>query len=92
MPYHLIEISGNRPRGRQTIRRKALEMRNAIDGIDLALHGENDIERKRKLFKDARDDLMIQVTMTAADLRQIGNAMDECNRIIHSPDYEPANL
>jgi hypothetical protein len=64
-------------------------MWQAINDIDLALHGENDIEQKRKLFEDARDDMMIQITMTVADLRQIGAAMDECNRIANSEEYKP---
>ncbi len=71
---------------------KAMRMRNAIDAIDAALHGDNDIERVRKLFEGARDDLTIQVSMTAADLRQLGRAMDECNEIANSLDYAPANL
>jgi len=69
-----------------------MRMRNAIDAIDLALHGDNDIERMRELFEDARDNVTIQVSMTAADLRQLGHAMDECNEIANSPDYTPANL
>jgi len=64
-------------------------MWQAINDIDLALHGENDIERKRELFEESRDDLMIQITMPVADLRQLGAAMDECNRIANAPEYKP---
>ena len=75
-----------------SLREKAMEMRNAIDGIDLALHGNIDLPKQRALFSDARDDLKIKVTITVADLRQLGRAMDECNRIANSPEYTPAQL
>ena len=75
-----------------SLREKAMEMRDAIDGIDLALHGSNDLPKQRALFSDARDDLKIRVTITAANLRQLGRAMDECNRIANSPECTPAQL
>lgn len=71
---------------------KALEMRNAIDHIELALHGIDRLEEVRRLWDDADDDLKIKVEMDAATLRQICNALDECNRITNSPEYIPANL
>jgi hypothetical protein len=74
------------------LREKALEMRNAIDGIELALHGNNKITDTARLFDDAEDDLVVKVAMTAGNLRQICTALDECNRIIHSPEFIPANL
>ena len=70
-----------------SLKSKALRMRSAINDIDLALHGDNDIQRMRELFEDARDSVIIQVTMTAADLRHLGRAMDECNKIANSPEY-----
>lgn len=76
-----------------SLREKAIEMRDAIDGIELALHGDKfDIQRMVELFEGARDDLQIKIDMTVADLRHIGRALDECNRIINSPEYTPANL
>lgn len=75
-----------------TLKSKAMQMRNAIDAIDLALHGDNDLQRMRELFEDARDECVIQVSMTAADLRQLGVAMDECNRIANSNEFIRDNL
>jgi hypothetical protein len=71
---------------------KVREMRNAIDAIDLALHSDVDWEKQRTLFEDARDDLKIRIEMTVQNLRQLCDAKDECNRIINSTEFTPANL
>ena len=75
-----------------SLTQKIREMRNAIDGIDLAFHGDVDWEKQRTLFDDARDDLKIKIEMTVQDLRQLCDAKDECNRIINSPEFVPAEL
>ena len=75
-----------------SLKAKAIRMRNAIDAMDLALHGDNDLQRMRKLFEDARDEMKIDVTMTAQNIRQICHALDECNEIANSPEFIPANL
>lgn len=75
-----------------TLKSKAIQMRNAIDAIDLALHGDNDLQRMRELFVAARDECVIHISITAADLRQLGVAMDECNRIANSNEFIPSNL
>lgn len=71
---------------------KTLEMRNAIDSIELALSGIEDFAKAADLWDDSRDDLEIKVQMTVGNLRQLRNAYDELNRIINSPEYTPANL
>jgi len=68
------------------------EMRNAIDGIDLALHGIDHLDELRTLWQDGRDDLTIKVEMDLGTFRQICDALDECNRVINSPEYAPAEL
>lgn len=74
------------------LKQKALEMRDAIDGIDLALHGIDNWDRLMELWDGARDGLKVQVAIEITVLRQIYAAMGECNRIINSPEYEPAHL
>ena len=71
---------------------KAIEMRNAIDGVELAFSGMEDFARAADLWNDSRDDLKIKVQMRVGDLRQLRRAYDELNRIINSPEYLPANL
>ena len=78
--------------GPMSLREKAMEMRNAIDGIELALHGIERLDHVRRLWDDADDDLKIKVEMDAGTLRQICTALDECNRIINSPEYGPFQL
>jgi len=71
---------------------KAIEMRNAIDGVELAFSGMEDFAKAADLWDGSRDDLEIKVQMRVGDLRQLRRAYDELNRIINSPEYLPANL
>ena len=71
---------------------KAIEMRNAIDGVELAFSCMEDFAKAADLWDDSRDDLEIKVQMRVGDLRQLRRAYDELNRIINSPEYLPANL
>lgn len=75
-----------------SLKAKAMEMRNAIDAIDLALHGDVDWARLSELWSHSADDFTIKVLMTLGELRQLCIARDQCNRIINSPEYEPAHL
>lgn len=72
-----------------TLKQKALEMRTALDGIELALMGVGDWTALRTLWRDARNDLNIKVEMPVASLRQLCDALDECNRIVNEPEYSP---
>ena len=71
---------------------KALEMRNAIDRIELALSSMNGFDNIARLWDDARDDLIVEVEMSVGTVRQFRTAYDELNRIINSPEFTPANL
>jgi hypothetical protein len=71
---------------------KAREMRDAIDAIDLALHGIENREELETLWQDARDDLRIKIEMDVATFRQICAALEECNRIANDENYAPAAL
>lgn len=72
-----------------TVKQKALEMRTALDGIELALQGVGDWDALRTLWKDARDDLTVKVAMPVARMRQLCDALDECNRIVNEPEFSP---
>ena len=72
-----------------TLQEKYTEMRNAIDAIDLALHGIDHIEDWKSIWEGARDDLLIKVEMDVLTFHQICSAMDECNRIINSSEFLP---
>ena len=72
---------------------KALEMRSAIDGIELALNGfEESLGSIADRWDGARDDVKIVIPMTVGTVRQLLSAYDELNRIINSPEYAPARL
>ena len=75
-----------------SIKEKAVEMRNAIDAIDLALHGIPNWDELISLWQDARDDLQIKIEMDVGTLKQIYEALCECNRIINSEEYMPSQL
>jgi len=74
------------------LRKKALEMRNAIDSVELALSGIGGFEDVARLWDGAHDDLAVKVEMRVGLIRQFRSAYDELNRIINSPEYEPTNL
>ena len=71
---------------------KAIEMRNAIDHIELALNGIDRFESLNELWEGASADLPIKVSMTVGTMRQLRGSYDELNRIVHSPEYDPEKL
>jgi hypothetical protein len=75
-----------------SLQQKALEMRNAIDDMEIALSALGGLADVARLWCDAQDDLRIKVKMTVGNVRQIRNAYDELNRIINLPEYIPAKL
>ena len=75
-----------------SLEQKAKEMRDALDRIELALCCIEGLDRARRLWDDADDDVVVKLEMSAATLRQLGNAFDECNRIMNSPEFTPALL
>lgn len=68
-------------------RQKALNMRNAIDSIELALNGIDRFHEVEELWEGASADLPIKVAMTVGTMRQIRRAYDDLNHIINSPEY-----
>ena len=74
------------------LREKAIEMRSAIDGIELAMNGFEPLDQIEARWDQCHDDLEIKVPMRLGAVRQLRLAYDELNRIINSPEYEPANL
>jgi hypothetical protein len=71
---------------------KALEMRNAIDGVELALSGIGNFEAFAGLWENSREDIRISWLITVGNIRQLRHAYDELNRIVNSPEFTPANL
>lgn len=72
-----------------TVKQKALEMRTALDGIEIALMGVGGWDELRTLWQDARDDLTLKVQMDVRTMRQLCDALDECNRIVNEPEFSP---
>jgi hypothetical protein len=75
-----------------TLERKALEMRNALDGIELALMGVENLSALPALFETTGENVQIVLRMTVGQMRQICAALGECNRIVNSPDFIPSAL
>lgn len=71
-----------------TLREKALQMRNAIDMIEGALMGLGDFVELPRLFADASDELIIAPKMTVGGMRRVSSALAECTRIINSDEFE----
>ncbi len=70
-----------------TLEQKAKDMRNAIDGIELALMGFGNLVDLPPLFENQRLDLRLSVACTVQDMLQVCKALEECTRIINSDDY-----
>jgi hypothetical protein len=75
-----------------SLREKALEMRNVIDEIELALSSMNGFEDLAPRWDGARNDLIVKVDITVGQVRRIRDAYVKLNDIINSPEYTPANL
>lgn len=76
-----------------TLEEKAREMRNALDGIELALMGfEDSLLEVGELFATTGDGVVMQLRIKAANFRQLTTALEECSRIVNSPEFIPAAL
>lgn len=62
-----------------------LQMRNAINDVELALNGL-EIDSVVRLFETADDSVMVKVPLGA--LRQLGRCYPALNRIINDPAFE----
>lgn len=63
------------------------ELRQALFDIELALMGIERLEQTVELFENASPSTVIRLPITLKVLRQIVEALSECNRIVHSEDY-----
>lgn len=72
-----------------TLKEKARDMRNAIDAMDLALHGWPELIDLPEKWGEPRHrpDLGVKVPGTTAQVYQICDALAEINRIINSDEY-----
>jgi hypothetical protein len=66
-------------------RSQHLQMRDAINDVELALNGL-EIDYVLRLFEDASDGLRVTVPLGA--LRRLGRCYPELNRIINDPAFE----
>jgi hypothetical protein len=62
-----------------------LQMRDAINDVELALNGL-EINYLVEKWEGADSDIMIKVSL--GDLRQLANCYAELNRIINDPSFE----
>ena len=67
------------------MRSKYLQMRDAINDVELALNGL-EIDSIVRLFEAADDSVMVKVPLGA--LRQLGRCYPVLNRIINDPTFE----
>lgn len=70
-----------------TLAEKYQDLRNAIDGIELALMGAGDFVELPRIFESCRDDMEIAPRMTVGQMRQVCTALETCTRIINSDEY-----
>lgn len=76
-----------------TLEEKAREMRNALDGIEMALMGfEDDLLEIGELFAATGGHVIVRPKIKVENLRQLTTALAECNRIVNSPEFIPASL
>ena len=68
-------------------KRKAREMRHAIDMIEGAMMGLGDFVELPRVFDGSPDELVLAPKMTVAQMRRVCTALEECTRIINSDDY-----
>ena len=69
------------------LKRKAREMRHAIDMIEGAMMGLGDFVELPRIFDGSPDELQIAPKMTVGQMRRVCSSLEECTRIINSNDY-----
>lgn len=69
--------------------RKALEMRDAINDVELAMAGL-EIDSLARLWEGAHDSAMVKVPLGA--LRQLARAYPAVNRIMNEDEFNPSSL
>lgn len=69
-------------------RQKAMDMRHAIDQVELAFQGLGDFPELPRIFDGADDVLIVAPKLKLGDVRQLCKTMAECTRIINSPEYD----
>lgn len=77
-----------------SLKRKATEMRNAIAMIEGSLFGAARIDwgRLSDIFESSHDGVVLNLKVTVGEFKQLYSALQECNRIVNSEEYFPANL
>lgn len=76
-----------------TLEQKAREMRNALDGIELALMGfEDNLLELYELFATTGDHVIVRPKIKVESLRQLATALTECNRIVNTADFIPSSF
>jgi hypothetical protein len=73
-----------------TLKQKAKDMRHAIDMMEGAMMGWDelmDMPENCALDENDADDLELEVKITWKHLRRVLSAVSECNRIINSDEY-----
>lgn len=66
---------------------RAADMRNAIDMIESAMMGLGNFVEFPRIFEDVPDHLEISPKMEVGQMRRVCHALEECTRIINSPEY-----
>ena len=75
---------------KMTLKQKAKDMRHAIDMMEGAMMGWDelmDLPENCALDESDSDDLELEVKVTWKHLRRVLSAVGECNRIINSDEY-----
>jgi hypothetical protein len=67
---------------------KAMEMRHAIDQIELAVMGLGDFIELPRIFDGVPDDLSVMPKLKLGEVRRVCRALTECTRIINSPEFD----
>ena len=71
------------------LRRKAIQMRNAINDVELALSGM-EIDSVARLWEDAHDSVMVKLPLGA--IRQLANCYPALNHIMNTAEFNPSAL
>jgi len=69
--------------------RKAMQMRDAINDVELALAGL-EIDTIARRWEDAHDSVMIKVPLGA--IRQLANSYPALNYIMNTAEFNPSAL
>lgn len=75
---------------RKTLEARALSMRDALDQIESALMGFDELIDQLPRWEDVDGEVRVKLNISVTQLRRIDRALESCATIVNSKDFSPS--